>query len=303
MAYYSGQAGSYEELRDVLVSACVDQGWTWTDGILSKGSAFFKLYVSTLNSFISDEGLSIQGGRGKSGANLTDKTDVIARMGRNHVTNSPTFPVEYNLFVFSNPDEIYFYVNHDIDRYIWLSFGQSGMVSWYCANFCIASNAGSRSSIDSYNPTAIAGGTSYTAGNYYNLTCSGMMFWSTIFSVDLKTYNCALYDQGWVYELAAMRTQAPLLSYSPSKFNSVSPLLPIQVFTPKTSNKVAITLELQHARFLRIDNYEPEQIISLGAERWKIYPGTKKDITNRDGELYGGGSTGTFGHAIRYDGP
>jgi hypothetical protein len=303
MAYFSGQASSYSELLSVLVSACQTQGWTWSDGILSKGNAFFKIYVSKVDAWLSDEGLAIQGGRGKSGANLLDQTNVIARMGRNFAANTPSFPVKYNLFVFSDPDEIYFYVNHNIDRYIWMSFGQSELVSWYCANFCIAANAGTQSSINSYNPTLLNGGGNNTAGNYYNLLCSGMMFWSGTLSADLKTYNCALYDGGWIYELAAMRTQSPLLGYLPSKFNSVSPLLPIQVFTSKGSNKVAITLELQHARFLRIDNYEPEQVISLGTERWKVYPGTKKDINKRDGENNGGSSTGTFGHAIRYDGP
>lgn len=47
MAFYNGQASSYQELLDVLVAGCVEQGWTWTNGILSKGYAFVKPFVST----------------------------------------------------------------------------------------------------------------------------------------------------------------------------------------------------------------------------------------------------------------
>ena len=60
--------------------------------------------------------------------------------------------------------------------------------------------------------------------------------------------------------------------------------------------------DLAHCRFLRIDNYQPGDIIPLGPDRWKVAPWYRKNTAQRDG-----GSniqhTGTFGWAIRYDGP
>lgn len=80
-----------------------------------------------------------------------------------------------------------------------------------------------------------------------------------------------------------------------------SPLLPYNIYLERPENKLSLICQLQHARFVRIDNYEPEQIITLGHERWIIFTFCQKDAQNRNGSS-GGWGTGTFGWAIRYEG-
>ena len=89
---------------------------------------------------------------------------------------------------------------------------------------------------------------------------------------------------------------------SPSAWNGESVLVPIQVITSRPSNLWSLVGELTHARYVRLDNLEPGQLITLGPDRWKVYPFYRKDATARDG---GDGidHTGTLGWAIRYDGP
>lgn len=98
---------------------------------------------------------------------------------------------------------------------------------------------------------------------------------------------------------------APHLSRSPSAWNQESPLLPIQCTLVRASSKVSLVADIRNARYLRVDNHSPEQIIELGPDRWKIYPFYRKNTSARDGSVapVGTDHTGTFGWAIRYDGP
>jgi hypothetical protein len=56
-------------------------------------------------------------------------------------------------------------------------------------------------------------------------------------------------------------------------------------------------LECAHARFVSIANLDDQQIITLGTDKWKVYPWMRR------GAAYDGlNSSGNCGHAIRYDG-
>ena len=70
----------------------------------------------------------------------------------------------------------------------------------------------------------------------------------------------------------------------------------------RASNKVSILAKIENARYLRIDNLQPEQILTFGAEKWMVFPFHKKNSSVRDGGTSIDHS-GTFGWAIRYDGP
>ena len=65
MAYVNGSAASWGDLLSALVSACTDEGWAWNDGILSKGTAFVKLWVRSPETFSEGEGILLQGGTGQ----------------------------------------------------------------------------------------------------------------------------------------------------------------------------------------------------------------------------------------------
>lgn len=319
MAYYSGQASSYQELLNVLVAACVEQGWTWTDGILSKGTAFVKPYVSTQITSTQGLGLIIQGGTGKNGTNLIDPSFDQPRIGAiGAATNKSTevaFPCNYEIFIFDNPNEVYLIVNFNIDNFYYLGFGVSVYTLnnstglWLTAS---VSRFYQQSTVDAYQGWTIFD----NGGGDASFNFSAGPFWRTQYlpdNVGADAIHTGLNGMGWqkatsktqtnsVGAFNAVTSALPMISLLPSKWSSESVLLPIQIINFTTSNKSQIVAELKNSRYLRIDTLEPKQIIQLGSEKWKVFPFYKKNTIARNG----GSSithTGTFGWAIRYDGP
>ena len=96
-----------------------------------------------------------------------------------------------------------------------------------------------------------------------------------------------------------------LLMQLPNLYNSANVLLPIKPVAVRSSGGVTIIANPKNARYLRIDNVSPGEVISFGADKWKCYPFFKKDIAQRDGVpgITGASHSGTFGYAVRYDGP
>lgn len=317
MAFYTGQASSYSELLNVLVNSCVLQGWTWANGILSKDQVFMRPYTASSQVAEQGPGLCIQGGTGKTGSTLINPSTCCPRIGdiglAPTLVPAPIFPLKYNLFIFNNPNEVFLIIRYDIDRFMFLSFGYSsvsGCGLWLCGavskgynDFNYAHMAPNKS----FSITATGGGDML---NSPTKSVATGFFWQTAKNgVELTaTTTCfiGIESIGWVHpqnsDLAAVYTIQPLISRLPSNWSSNSPLLAIQPIYQRTQNKQSIVAEIQNARYMRIDNYEPEQIITLGNDRWMVLPFHKKNITVRNG----GNNidhSGTFGWAIRYEGP
>lgn len=105
----------------------------------------------------------------------------------------------------------------------------------------------------------------------------------------------------WTPQASALATLLPLAARQPNAWNGEAMLLPIEPVVKRSSNKIARVGSLGHARFIRIDNIVPEDIITLGTDHWKVYPFLRKNAAVRDGGLDANHS-GTFGWAVRYDG-
>ena len=96
----------------------------------------------------------------------------------------------------------------------------------------------------------------------------------------------------------------PLVSLLPNGWNSEAVLIPIRAYKQRFESKISITADLVHARYTRVDNYAPGEIIAIGGQRWKIFPWYRKDSTARQGTGgWRGAHSGTLGWAIRYEGP
>lgn len=317
MAFYTGQASSYSELLNVLVNSCVLQGWTWSDGILSKEKAFVRPYVSSSQVAEQGPGLCIEGGTGKSGNTLVNPSLARPRLGGVGLppafVPAPIFPLKYNIFIFNNPNEVFLIVRYDIDRFMFLSFGYStvsGCGLWLSATVS-----------KGYNDFNITGFEN-TKGFSIGVNSGGEMwvnparavatafFWQTVPQSSELTSNSACFIEleniGWAYPpkniINAVNTIQPHIGRLPSKWSSNSPLLAIQPILVRQQNKQSIVAEIQNARYMRIDNYEPEEIITLGNDRWMVLPFHKKNLSFRDGVIPADHS-GTFGWAIRYEGP
>jgi hypothetical protein len=301
MAYYSGQASSYDELLTVLVNGCVANGWVWADSILRKNGCYIKLEVVTSGSAT---GIKATGGTGVSGTSLLNAATTIPRMGNPGVINLITFPVLYHLFVFDN--EVYLKIKFNVNTFHYLAFGKSDLTLsenglWISATAC---GAGSYS-----NSTGgvLISDTTGGAGGGVNPSAVAP-FWNTNSFVD--NWSNAVIAHGFDGVIWSSGTKianfvsslAPLNARQPSSWSNDSIFLPINIYVDRASSKKSLACQLQNSRYLRVDNFNPEQIIQLGSDKWMIFPFYKKDITSRNG----GGfidHTGTFGWAIRYDGP
>lgn len=299
MAYYSGQVSSYQELLDVLVAACVAQGWTWADGILNKGTVYVGLAVSTT-------GITATGGSGKNGTSLLNPAPTRPRLGNMHSTlNLPVFPVQYHIFLFDK--EIYLIIKFNVDSFYYLAFGQSSLNLvganglWISASSCGAGTSNGTNGGVTINQITGGGGSS-------GAPSPAAPFWNTSNYAD--NWNNSVIMHGFDDVLWSSRTKnaltvsgiTPFQSRQPNDWNSETIFLPLNIYVDRSNNKVSLACQILNARFLRIDNHEPEEIITLGQDRWMVLPFYKKNSASRDGGLIID-HTGTFGWAIRYDGP
>jgi hypothetical protein len=103
----------------------------------------------------------------------------------------------------------------------------------------------------------------------------------------------------------AWRDWAFPIENSPNNWNGESILIPVRVFATRPAGFVTPVAELAHARFLSIHNLDDQQIITLGSDRWKVYPWWARGSRGIDNIGFSSHTTysAAFGHALRYDGP
>lgn len=302
MPYAAGSAVDMAALRTAFFSACTTNGWTLDGEVLHKGAVYTRLQL--VSGF-----LTLLGGTGIDGSNnLTGVAPNVVRLGRPTVAAPDiSWPISYEIFVMTDPDEVYLVCKYNVDCYLWAAFGQSsiaglpGTGAWYAASLAPAV-PGSANWI-AMTPTS--GGYVGSSGQI-----SPGLFWATT-PVGATYHNSIIHHGldavGWSNNTASaiassIAASGVMLSALPNSWNSESVLVPVQVWLPRTSgNKVSLVADLAYARHLRIDNHEPGEIITLGSDKWKVFPNFKKNTTVR-----GGGDavadTGTLGFAVRYDG-
>lgn len=304
MAYYSGQVTSFIEIRDVLVNACLqNQDWSWDAATLvlknESKHIFINITTDTLNIIF----------KGRTSANSGD-TPYNCRIGR-LCSLSPfgdmAFPAKYEIFFFDN--EVYFLLNYSIDLFQWVAFGKS--------SFDFSSSGGTGMWISASLGGGPAGGPWYNnnpisimssqSGNNEGACIAPALFWMDggwYENMWMQSFiHTNIDNSGWIFGAGGIyKSLSPLLDRQPNNWNNESLLSPIGVLKSRDSSKLSKILEFENCRALRIDNFEPNQVINLGHDKWKIFPWYKKDSTQRDGgkQIW---HTGTFGWAIRYDGP
>ncbi|RXS99035.1 hypothetical protein [Acinetobacter junii] len=314
MAYETGLASSYMDIMTQLINICIANGWSWSDSILSKNTCFLRVTHNPTGSFDSGSGLLFQGGTGKSGSNLINPSSAIMRLGpfgTSPLIPAPVFPIQYHIFVFDNPDEVYLVVKYEIDRFMFVGFGKSiieGNGLWISASLGLRFGNGTTGT--GINISEYTGGLSQS-----NSYVSSSGFWWQSYNVSnlpvlaTQTIYTNIENIGWSHQAPfigngntpANQSLQPLLSRLPAAWSSETILLPIQPYILRASFKTSILADIQFARYLRIDNLEPEQILNIGNQKWMVFPFHKKNSVARNG-----GSaidhTGTFGWAIKYDG-
>lgn len=284
MAYVTGTANSLADLLAAIQSACTANGWTLAGNILVKGTCYVRVIISGTQ-------LQVIAGTGKDGSNnLTGAANDLACILGRSTTNAPFgFPATYYIHVNTAPDEVYVVVNYATLYYQFLAFGQSAMPglagtgNWY---------TGSQNTTFS---GTVSDDTTLQNGGMVDVDPVVGLFQGRQYAGNRQNgaVDHELDSVTWQVEGAWRDWYSPFV-VSPNAFNSRSILLPVRVYAPRPSGFVSPVLECAHARFVNIANLDAQQIITLGTDKWKVYPWWSK--TN-------GGAIAACGHAFRYDGP
>ena len=305
--YYTGSVSSFAGLLTAMTTGCAAHGWSWDGTILSKSGLFIRPYVSTAEASSEGAGLLAELGTGRSGSAITGGSGCIPRLGRpGGGLEAVVWPATYHLFVFDDPSEVFLVLQFNVNRHYWMAFGASAINGgpWISAT---AGKGYTASTASSLSIAANSGGSSSSANR------SGLPFWKSTAGpntapVSFSETVRSQVDAEWggfasgngVGFLNGVLSTIPMNQRLPSNWNQAAVLLPINVYQRRASDFWSMVLSVRNARYVRVDYYEPGQIITLGHEQWMIFPGYRKDLANRDGPSTSGDHTGTMGWAIRY---
>lgn len=310
MSYFTGTANTATALRTAIFAACAADGWTVESPVMSNGSQAMQI---DLNTYGTSQGVRFKGGKSVSAGALVGASPRHVSMGdRNNLPFS--WPATYHVFSFANPDEVFVVVNYNVDRFQWAAWGRSvhslpGTGMWFGSIF--STNADTTAPFFSLNISGGLQSSSYT---------QPALFWRDAPFVGVNAgYSEVEMHHGldgdlWTECSAgkespfAFNSANPLLSILPNSWNSEAVLVPIQALVVRASNMSSLAVTVQNARYLRIDNYAPGELITLGADRWMVFPWLRKNTTLRNGmpspsNTAANLQTGTLGWAIRYEGP
>ena len=116
--YTSGTAASFAALKTAIETFLAANGWTLATDVLSRGAAFVQLTADTY--------AQLSAGTGQAGAALTGACALSVKLM--DFSNAPiTWPVDYEIHAFDDPDEVYVVVRYNLDRYQHLHFGLSAV--------------------------------------------------------------------------------------------------------------------------------------------------------------------------------
>ena len=225
------------------------------------------------------------------------------------------FPVTYRAFIFEG--EVFYVVGPYDERFEWLAFGQEakfglpGTGVWMAATFGGSNHCyGGCGGPFSIHP----GGGGDNCYSYRAPATTPALFWCDYYyasSVDDPSTQIngfihhALSDSEWVqgeggydYPIGA-NYFVELNNTQPNDYNLESVFIPIKAFHKRPDNFISQVLEVKNARHVRIDNYAPTQMVTMGNEQWMVFPYYRKYLDQKDGGNQIN-HTGTFGMAIRY---
>lgn len=316
MAYYTGTAANLAALKTALLTHAQADGWTLTGDVLSKAGVYFQITDNATHVMClgcADNAVSTPA------PNVASIGRIFVRSG--YPTREITFPATYHVFGFAQ--ELYFVVNYDVVYHQWMAFGKStvpglsGHGGWFGATIGEPRANNGTAPTEPIYLTGNAGSLGHASLSSI-LTCAALFSQGNVVNYgDAFAYQRNAYvmhgldGHGWGWGASSTRgpiAQAhlqPLLDIQPSTWNGDSILLPLRAWKERPSFKTSLVADLENARLVRNDLFSDGQVITVGSDSWMVFPWYRKDIANRAGSSSSSGAnhTGTFGWAIRYEGP
>lgn len=322
MAFVTGTANSIADLITAVQNACTANGWTLGGTVLSKGGCYASLTQTSpatgINLMTLLTGTGIDGSNNLTG--VAGTTSSIGALAATAWTDNPwnyTFPVAYNIHVLTNPDEVYLQVSYSGPQgsgyWAHLSFGravvQQGTGVWQSAlgfnyqGMYVTPDGGH---LDDYYAGCLEAAPFFYAryqSNYPGQWVQSFIHGAINEADGTGIWSTSAYPGPGGGGIGAGISCSPLLGYTPSAWNSQAVLFPVQIMQDRPNAKMSLIAQLGHLRYLRNDNYNDGDIITLGADRWMVYPMWKKNAAARNGAETAGVDSGTMAVAIFYDGP
>lgn len=313
-----GGVGTYKvSPPQTVASTAMSNGST----TLSKAGVHFSIAAAPLN--ISCLGAS-------SAAMATPAPDIVSigRIFANGASNISeiTFPCTYRVFGFAQ--EFFVVVKYASEYFQWLAFGKStvpGLINaggWVGATIGRAvttnSNMGATLPIYLY---VDRGGYGYSQFGSVTFLTAAALFWhggpqsysaGTVNYYNLNSYvNHGLDGLGWASGESgtsgppSQSPLAPLVGLASPAWSGEPVLLPLRCYKERPSFKLSVVADLENARIARLDFIQAEEIITIGADKWMVFPWYRREPAAPSGTLStaGGNHSGTIGWAIKYEGP
>jgi hypothetical protein len=328
MAYATGNAGSATDLVNAITVFCTANGWTLNSGVLSKGNNHFRPVVT---------GAHIKCEMGDA-AGFT--SPGLTGNGFPYISLNGVFPVFYRLFAttLNGADTVVLCVQEaNGSEYKYMMFGniENKVGAWTGGQWMHATYASQTNGTTTRQSNAgvaidpTGDGTGGTNAESYQ-QAHGVLFamtdgqpnFGSNFTGGNSFIRCdidvgpiranttgAVGNNNMTGCVDAFRFARLQLRRQPNVWNGESCLVPAHLFLGRASSTCSRLGNIGHVRFMRMDNYEPGDIITLGLDRWMVLPMYRRDPLKPLGEKSAfnstaiNGSSGQLAYAIKYDGP
>jgi len=320
MAYQTGTVNDFAELRTALFNFAQLQGYTLIGGkMLQKGDVYALIEASTTAT------LSLRGGTGQDGSgNPTGMPHSRnAYLANPALGVSITWPITYFFHYTASPDELFCFIEYNNGYSQHLLIGEINKAANFVGGGYYSASIGAYGSgplpssppdlkiqlsansngsfLYAYEIMPFQGGSrswddagsAQFSGSYLHAETGGRSWWE---------YTSASNDD------FSLRTTAQLFELrarSLNPWNQGMNLVPWYLFGQATSGNLIVLGEIAHMRFCRMRNYNLGDVITIGADKWKLYPVLLKNAAAPDppADMDSNYHSGDYGIAVRYDGP
>jgi hypothetical protein len=300
MAYSTGVANNRAEIVAAIKALATSNGWSETGTTLIKGDIYVDVGEVNNNVYA-------RAALGGVGANLSPRNVMIRGDAWGNANISMlSFPCTYHVFVHTNPDNIVCFVNYNVNFWQWLMFGKAlnlgvdGTCNYQAGSYPTnANNTTSPWSLTSdgatltpsttglfgipfpFWPQAVTGASNTFTGSAINITGTT---WT-------ETLSTALAN-----EVNTRRFAKTFLNLLPNAWNGETTLVRMFIKYLRSTGIYTYAAELPHVRYTRNDNYVDGQTITIGSDEWIVFPGLRKNISERSQSQY---SSGTVAIAVK----
>lgn len=305
MAFQSGTFTSLSDLLSTIQTFATSNGWSQNGNVLFRAAdtAYFEItHTSGTPNY-----LQITQATNQSGGVLSGDVDTRYKRMSDTAMVTMSFPANYYLFAHTNPSCIFCVINYNTDYCQHMAFGSIRKFgTWTGGAFCSSTSLDETpnfyppmnyvASDCSDNPPKSSGrflfpevtySFNYTPphGGTMHCTIDGYVFRHTGWYESPSFEGDAFCGSGWAHNYLRL--------LNPANLQPVLAPCMIQIQRPG-ANLSSIIGDIPHVRYLRVDNYEPGDIITIGVDKWMVFPQQIKQ-----GPSYASNS----GWGISYDGP